>query len=203
MLNYRKLASCPFIDKHIPFMKSGSVRNGAAFVPTRHITQNLTLIGKSKSDKTYKFNEAQRNEPCPFMDPIHPTVECYGAIAQSLAYTLQDVIRNETNFQTLEPLPSRVTLAESGVVQFGGSFVKRPASGDEDAAPLDSGKNVRWKAPGLRSGSDDDVADVFNNAVKTYLLWLVMVVAVVSGALLFHRKRLRVVRNLSTRVLPS
>ncbi|CUG50339.1 Hypothetical protein, putative, partial [Bodo saltans] len=114
MLNYRKLASCPWIDKHVPFMKSGSIRNGVAYVNTRHITQNLTLIGKSKSDKSYKFNEAQRNEPCPFMDPIHPTVECYGAIAQSLALTLKDVIQNATNFETLEPQPTRITLAETG-----------------------------------------------------------------------------------------
>jgi hypothetical protein len=191
MLNYRKLASCPWIDKHVPFMKSGSIRNGVAYVNTRHITQNLTLIGKSKTDKSYKFNEAQRNEPCPFMDPIHPTVECYGAIAQSLALTLKGVISNATNFETTEPQPTRIALPEAGVVQLGGAFIVR-GDGDELAPELKLSQGVHKAGQRLEADVDEGTNGMgllSANFVNAYVLALAVIGAGTTIAMVFRRKR--------------
>lgn len=182
-LNYRKLAACPFIDKHIPFMKSGALRNGAAFVHTRHITQNLSLLGKAKTDKSYKFNEAQRNDPCPFMDPIHPTVECYGAIAQSMAHTIKQVVENATNFVSLEPQPSKITLQEEGTVTFGDSFVVKRHGKQHDGG----GREAL-----MTDGSDvDDVMHRYSKGIG-----LVVVGIAVYGVVTFNRRRRRAARAL-------
>lgn len=90
-LNYRKLASCKFIDKHAALMRGTAISRNARLVYTRHITKNLTLHRKVPGD-VYKFNDDMRNESCVFMDPIHPSIECYGAIAQSLAVTLKSTL---------------------------------------------------------------------------------------------------------------
>jgi hypothetical protein len=130
MLNYRKLAACPFITKHNPFMNSGAARFGGIVAPTRYITQNLTLLFRPKSD-WYRLHESQRGDPCPFMDPIHPAVECYGAIAQSIMHTIQYVILNHSLFQTLEPLPTKLIIRDSGEVEIGGVMERRTFDEDD------------------------------------------------------------------------
>lgn len=104
MLNYRKLAACPYIDQHILTMNTLAADNGAVIVPTRHVTQNLTQYYRGKgnhggapaSHSAVLFDnmtEGWRNQSCIFVDMIHPSVECYVAIAQSLAHVLRAWIR--------------------------------------------------------------------------------------------------------------
>jgi hypothetical protein len=117
-INFRKLVSCAWIDKHIHFMNKGVEREGMVLSPTRHITPNLTMHYKSKTDRSLRINDSARTQPCIFMDPIHPCVECYGAIAQTLIRTVDYVIRDEGRWRVRDPslIEKRVHVGEYGVV---------------------------------------------------------------------------------------
>ena len=118
-INFRKLVSCAWIDKHIHFMNKGVEREGMVVSPTRHITPNLTMHYKSKSDRSLRINDSERSSPCIFMDPIHPCVECYGAIAQSLVYTIDYVMKDAKRWKVRDPslIEKRVHAGEYGVVE--------------------------------------------------------------------------------------
>ena len=90
MLNYRKVAACPYIDQHVLLMNALVEAAGALVAPTRHITRNLSLLPSSGVG-------VAEPSSCVFVDLMHPTVECYLPIAQSVIHTILWALRAVAN----------------------------------------------------------------------------------------------------------
>lgn len=75
-LNYRKLVSCDYAAKHIKAIESIFTREGVLISPTRFISRNITKANASG------LTLLNWREPCPFVDDLHPSLPCYGAMLQ-------------------------------------------------------------------------------------------------------------------------
>jgi hypothetical protein len=91
MLNYRKLAACPYIDQHVATMNRLVEEAGAVVAPTRHLTHRLSLMPSA----TREAEGGAAASLCLFVDLMHPSVECYLRIARSLALTLQFALESD------------------------------------------------------------------------------------------------------------
>lgn len=182
-INFRKLVSCAWIDKHIHFMNKGVEREGMTRSPTRHITPNLTMYYKSKTDRSMRINDSSRTHPCVFMDPIHPCVECYGAIAQALVYTLGYVIQDPARWVVRHPelIEKRVHVGEYGVVDL------------PDPQHNNKNEQHRLDRPSAEGGPVAPQADFFDDGTLG-LFGLAVLLIVVVVVLLFLRRFPRLLR---------
>ncbi|CUG50357.1 transmembrane protein, putative, partial [Bodo saltans] len=103
-----------------------------------------------------------------------------------------------TNFETLEPQPTRITLAETGIVQLGGAFIVR-GDGEGGADQTNVELKLNEGAQQRRDGDVDDDPNALGllsaKFVNAYVLALAIIAAGTTIAVVFRRKR-RVARGM-------
>jgi hypothetical protein len=90
-LNYKKLASCPFIDSHVDTINNLFVNVSGVFLsPTRFITKGLKKVVNASRPPS---EGERRNSSCLFADYLHPSLSCYAALNRAHVEILRVALR--------------------------------------------------------------------------------------------------------------
>jgi hypothetical protein len=90
-LNYKKLASCPFIDSHVGTMNDLFANVSGVFIsPTRFISAGLKKVANASRPPSEAELKSSR---CLYADYLHPTLTCYAAMNRVHIDVLREALR--------------------------------------------------------------------------------------------------------------
>jgi hypothetical protein len=193
LLNYRKLAACPYIDQHVPVMNSLVAVAGALVAPTRHITRTLSLLSASTTAAERRLADAEGR--CLFVDLMHPSVECYLRIAWSVAQTIAFALQRPASprpASALSPQPLFAGRASKHWSSQTSSGTRLSAQEEMQPSRLGAEGGVPHKGPAMSDG-DEWVGEqlVLGSLVAVEAVVVLLVVAAAVIVLrLWRRKRL-------------